>query len=52
MNASHRHDSLDGIINYWNWTKFHGMGASISPVSDRSLLFHSCLAVSLVHQVP
>ncbi|KDR67065.1 hypothetical protein GALMADRAFT_1359006, partial [Galerina marginata CBS 339.88] len=29
MNAGHRHDSLDGIINYWNWTKFHSMSASL-----------------------
>lgn len=26
MNAGHRHDSLDGVINYWNWMKFHTMG--------------------------
>ncbi|PPQ82041.1 hypothetical protein CVT26_003611 [Gymnopilus dilepis] len=26
QNPGHRHDSLDGIVNYWNWTKFRTMG--------------------------
>lgn len=26
MNRGHRHDSLDAIVNYWNWSKFHMMG--------------------------
>lgn len=26
QNRGHRHDSLDGVVNYWNWTKFHTMG--------------------------
>ncbi|PPQ82618.1 hypothetical protein CVT26_001627 [Gymnopilus dilepis] len=25
QNPGHRHDSLDGILNYWNWTKFRTM---------------------------
>ena len=26
QNPGHRHDTLDGIVNYWNWTKFRTMG--------------------------
>ncbi|PPQ75117.1 hypothetical protein CVT26_008295 [Gymnopilus dilepis] len=31
QNPGHRHDSLDGIVNYWNWTKFRTMGGSFPP---------------------
>ena len=43
MNAGHRHDSLDGIINYWNWTKFHGMSTSTH-------FFH--ISFKLSHHLP
>jgi len=26
MNDGHRHDTLDDMINYYNWTKFHRIG--------------------------
>lgn len=45
MNAGHRHDSLDGIINYWNWTKFHGMSTSTHLFYISS--FHYLLGASL-----
>lgn len=53
MNAGHRHDSLDGIINYWNWTKFHGMSMSnIVYVFLPYLLVSSssrCLTLSVIY---
>jgi hypothetical protein len=45
MNAGHRHDSLDGIINYWNWTKFHG--TSMSMYFFHASLSHHLLGASL-----
>jgi len=30
MNDGHRHDTLDDMINYYNWTKFHRIGMFLS----------------------
>jgi hypothetical protein len=34
QNRGHRHDSLDGIVHYWNWTKFHTMGTLLICIWD------------------
>ena len=37
QNPGHRHDCLDGVLNYWNWTKFRTMGAHFTiPIIDHS----------------
>jgi hypothetical protein len=38
QNRGHRHDSLDAIINYWNWTKFHTMCMFLVPISKCGLI--------------
>ncbi|PPQ95982.1 hypothetical protein CVT26_016198 [Gymnopilus dilepis] len=37
QNRGHRHDSLDSVVNYWNWTKFHSMGSLLYRLFIRCL---------------
>lgn len=39
QNRGHRHDSLDAIVNYWNWTKFHMMGTILDSYIEYLLIF-------------
>ena len=38
MNDGHRHDTLDDMINYYNWTKFHRIGMFLSIIRKNSYL--------------
>ncbi|KAG6847801.1 hypothetical protein H0H93_005915 [Arthromyces matolae] len=44
MNDGHRHDALDDLFGFWNWTKLHHMSATL----DR--MYRACIKTLIIRE--